>query len=53
MTEMHAETVHAVKVDGVWNTSTDCPISLEPLGRRVRIERLKDALVRSGVLERC
>lgn len=36
MTEMHAEAVHAVKVAGVWSTSLDYHISLEPLGRRVR-----------------
>ena len=36
MTETHAEPVHAVKVDGVWSTSIDYHISLEPLGRRVR-----------------
>ena len=36
MTATHAEPVHAVKVDGVWNTSIDYHISLESLGRRVR-----------------
>ena len=36
MTEIHAEPVHAVKVNGVWSTSIDYHISLEPLGRRVR-----------------
>ena len=36
MTATHAEPVHAVKVDGVWNTPIDYHISLESLGRRVR-----------------
>ena len=36
MAEMHAELVHAVRVDGTWSTSIDYHISLEPLGRRVR-----------------
>ena len=36
MTEIHAEPVHAVKVNGVWSTSVDYHVSLEPLGRRVR-----------------
>ena len=36
MTATHAEPIHAVKVDGAWNTSIDYHISLEPLGRRVR-----------------
>ena len=36
MTATHTEPVHAVKVDGVWSTSIDYHISLEPLGRRVR-----------------
>ena len=36
MTEIHAEPVHAVKVGGVWSSSIDYHISLEPLGRRVR-----------------
>ena len=53
MTEMHAESVHAVEVGGVWNTSIDCPPSLEPPERRVRVERLEDSLVRNGVSERC
>ena len=36
MAATHAEPVHAVKVDGVWSTTIDYHISLEPLGRRVR-----------------
>ena len=36
MTEIHAEPVHAVKVGGLWSSSIDYHISLEPLGRRVR-----------------
>ena len=36
MIAIRAEPVHALKVDGVWSTSIDYHISLEPLGRRVR-----------------
>ena len=36
MTATNPGPVHAVKVDGVWSTSIDYHISLEPLGRRVR-----------------
>ena len=36
MTNIHPESIHAVKVDGAWSTSIDYHISLEPLGRRVR-----------------
>ena len=36
MTAIRAEPIHAVKVDGLWSSSIDYHISLEPLGRRVR-----------------
>ena len=36
MTAIHAEPIHAVKVDGAWHASIDYHISLDPLGRRVR-----------------
>ena len=34
MTAIHAEPIHAVKVDGAWHASIDYHISLDPLGRK-------------------
>ena len=36
MTMTHFEPIHAVRVDGNWNTSVDYHLSLERIGRRVR-----------------